>query len=285
MSAETRAPAGEAPPGDVFPGEAPAGWPAALGTADAWTDDAVLNGRLRLLQPRRGHRFGHDAVLLAAATPGRAGEHAVDLGAGVGAAGLLLAARVPGLRASLVEIEPALAVAATENARRNGLGDRVDAVALDVEAASDVFAAAGLAPGGADRVLTNPPFNDHRRLSASPDPERRRAHVAAADLTARWIAVAARLLRPGGTLTLIHPADRLGDLLAQLDRGFGAIAVLPIHGKPERPAIRVLVRAEKGGRAPLALWPGLVLTDAAGLPSAEAEAVLRGGATLPLAAS
>ncbi len=60
------------------------------------SEDAVLGGRLRLRQPLRGHRVGHDAILLAAATGGRAGEHAVDLGAGVGAAGLALAARVGG---------------------------------------------------------------------------------------------------------------------------------------------------------------------------------------------
>ena len=55
------------------------------------SDDAVLGGRLRLRQPLRGHRVGHDAILLAAATAAQAGEHAVDLGAGVGAAGLALA--------------------------------------------------------------------------------------------------------------------------------------------------------------------------------------------------
>ena len=76
------------------------------------SEDAVLGGRLRLRQPLTGHRVGHDAILLAAATGGRAGEHAVDLGAGVGAAGLALAARVAGLKVTLVEIDPALAALA-----------------------------------------------------------------------------------------------------------------------------------------------------------------------------
>src|SRR6266480_3222587 len=59
-------------------------------------EDAVLGGKLRLKQPRSGHRVGHDAILLAAACPARAGERVVDLGAGVGAAGLALAHRVEG---------------------------------------------------------------------------------------------------------------------------------------------------------------------------------------------
>src|SRR5262245_20733903 len=67
------------------------------------TEDAVLGGRLRLRQPRRGHRVGHDAILLAAATAALPGERAVELGSGVGAAGLALAARVPGLAVTLVE--------------------------------------------------------------------------------------------------------------------------------------------------------------------------------------
>src|SRR5665811_2498342 len=68
----------------------------------ATSEDAVLGGRLRLRQPLRGHRVGHDAILLAAATGGRASEQAVDLGAGVGAAGLALAARVGGLKVTPV---------------------------------------------------------------------------------------------------------------------------------------------------------------------------------------
>src|SRR3954471_19957724 len=90
--------------------------------ADEITEDAVLGGRLSLRQPRRGHRFGHDTILLAAATPARAREHALELGAGVGAAGLALAQRVPSLDVTLIEIDPELAGLAAENAERNGLG-------------------------------------------------------------------------------------------------------------------------------------------------------------------
>jgi len=46
----------------------------------ALTDDAVLGGRLKLYQPARGHRVGHDAILLAASTAAAAGDVAVDLG-------------------------------------------------------------------------------------------------------------------------------------------------------------------------------------------------------------
>jgi tRNA1(Val) A37 N6-methylase TrmN6 len=245
------------------------------------SEDAVLGGRLVLCQPRRGHRVGHDAILLAAATAAHAGEHAVDLGAGVGAAGLALARRVAGLTVTLVEIDPALAQLGRDNAERNGLADRARAVCLDVTASAGAFAAAGLESESADRVLMNPPFNVSE--NSSPEPGRRLAHAASQGTLRQWVRTASRLLRAGGVLTLIWRAEGLDDVLMELASAFGAIAVLPIHPKPGAPAIRVLARAAKGSRAPLVLLPGFVLADADGNPSAAAERVLRGGGLLPLA--
>ena len=246
------------------------------------TDDAVLGGCLRLTQKRRGHRVGHDAILLAAATDARPGDRVVDLGAGVGAAGLALAVRIPDVDVTLVENDPELAAIAAGNIERNGLPRRVRAVILDVFAPPEDFAARGLAPGMADRVLMNPPFNDPARQNASPDASRRMAHAAAEGALAGWVAAAERLLHSAGTLTLIWRADGLADVLAALDARFGGLAVLPVHGRAGQPAIRVLVHASRGSRAPLSLLPGLLLNDEDGRPTAEAESVLRDGAALPL---
>jgi tRNA1(Val) A37 N6-methylase TrmN6 len=240
------------------------------------TEDAVLGGRLHLRQPRRGHRVGHDAILLAAATGGAYGERAADFGAGVGAAGFALARRIPGLRVTLVEIDKALCELARQNAILNRLDERVEIVPGDV-------AQLELAPASFERVLMNPPFNDPARTNISPDPSRARAHVATPDTLANWVAVAARVLKPNGILTLIWRADGLNDVLNALSRGFGSVTVLPVHPRPNAAAIRVVVRAQKGGQAPLAMLPGLDLNEANGKPSADAEAVLRSGEPLPLA--
>jgi tRNA1(Val) A37 N6-methylase TrmN6 len=242
------------------------------------TDDAVLGGRLRLLQPRTGHRFGHDAILLAAAVSATAGERAVELGSGVGAAGLALAARIPGLSVSLVEIDASLAELAQENARRNGLADRVSTHCLDATAPT---VEADLAAASVDHVLSNPPFNDPARHSASPDPAHRSAHIGA-DL-GPWVATAARLLRPQGKLTLIYRADGLADVLNALADDFGSIAVVPIFPKLNAGAIRVVVRAIKGSGGALTLCPGLLLNES-GRPARAAEAILREGAALSFAA-
>ena len=250
-------------------------------TAVKVSEDAVLGGRLILRQPLKGHRVGHDAILLASACSAHRGDRLVDLGSGVGAAGLAVASRVENLAVTLVEIDPKLATLADQNAARNGLSEWVRAVCLDVAARPATFAAAGLAPAAADQVIMNPPFNVAH--NPSPDRGRRLAHVASHDTLARWVRTAARLLRPAGVLTLIWRADGLDAVLAALTPSFGAVTLLPIHPKPQAPAIRLLVRAVKASRAPLALLPGFFLADDAGLPTAQAEAVLRKGAVLPLA--
>jgi tRNA1(Val) A37 N6-methylase TrmN6 len=245
-----------------------------------FSEDALLGGKLVLRQPLRGHRFGHDAVLLAAATPARPGQHAIELGAGVGAAGLALARRVAGLNVTLIEVDPVLAALAHDNAGRNGMADRVRAVCFDIAADSAQFAASGVNPGSADHVLMNPPFNAPD--NASPDRGRRLARIAAPGTMAQWVDTAARLLRPQGGLTMIWRADGLAEVLAVLGENFGALAVLPVHPRPGAAAIRVLVSATKDSKAPLALLPGLLLAETDSKPSAQTEAVLRDGAALDL---
>lgn len=249
------------------------------------TDDGFLGGRLRLKQPVSGHRAGHDAILLSAATPARPGDRVVEFGAGVGAAGLALARRVPDIELAMVEIDPGLAGLAAANAAANGIAAR--AIALDVGAGARAFAAAGLRPDCADIVLMNPPFNHPSRQNASPQAARRTAHVASETTLATWVHAARRILRPGGKLTLIWRADGLAEVLAALGRGFGGVAIQPVHGKASRgkatlPAIRILAGATKGARAPLRLFESLRLNDAAGQPEPAAQAILAGDAPLPM---
>jgi tRNA1(Val) A37 N6-methylase TrmN6 len=252
-------------------------------TADdgEFTEDGFLDGRLRLRQPRIGHRAGHDAILLAAAVPARPGDRVVEFGAGVGAAGLALAARVGGLALTLVEIDAALARLAAANAVANGLAARV--VVADVGAAAATLARDGLSADSADSVLMNPPFNAAARHRPSPLPGRRLAHEATATTLAVWVHAARRCLRPGGRLTLIWRAEGLAEVVAALARGFGGVALVPVHPRADAPAIRVLATAVKGGRAPLVLHPGLVLADETGRPTPVADAVLRGRRILALA--
>jgi len=252
---------------------------------DPFTEDAFLGGRLRLRQPKSGHRAGHDAMLLAAATPVRPGDRVVDFGAGVGAAGLAVAKRAsgiePGIELVLIEIDAGLAGMARDNAAANAVA--ADVIVLDIASGAEAFAAAGLPPDSADVVLMNPPFNDAARHRASPDKAREIAHVATDSTLDSWIHAARRILKSGGVLALIWRADALSDVLAALDRGFGSLAILPVHGDASMPAIRVLVRAIKGGKAPTQLHAALLLNDESAVPNKKVQDILAGKDVLPLA--
>lgn len=242
------------------------------------TDDAVLGGKLKLLQPARGHRAGHDAILLAAAAP--SSQHAIDLGAGVGTAGLALLVRKIAERVTLVEIDSDLASLARENVKRNGFGERTEIVVTDALKLARKSGAEHPAAASADLVLMNPPFNDPSRKNISPDPTRRRAHSAADSDLDLWVGAAERLLAPNGKLALIHRPEAIEAILAMLKGRFGAAEFIPIFPRADAPAIRLIVRAIKGRRTPPAMLPGIVLNDANNQPTEAANRILRDAAAL-----
>lgn len=244
--------------------------------APAVTEDALLNGRLRLTQPAKGHRAGTDAVLLAAATPPTDGL-IIDVGAGVGTVGLMLALRHAAARAILLERDPVYAALARRNAEANGFAARVTVAETDVLAALP-RRSAGVRNESADVVVTNPPFYEAGSSRRSRDPLRGAAHVIEGSLSG-WLRACVTLLRPGGILALIHRPEALGAILEAIGRGAGGISVRAIHPKADAKAIRIVVRATKGSRAPLELLPPLVLHDAAGVFTREAQ-VLHDGMAL-----
>jgi tRNA1(Val) A37 N6-methylase TrmN6 len=239
------------------------------------TRDALLGGRVRLDQPAKGFRIAIDTVLLAAAVPAKPGERIADLGAGVGGAALCLAARQAGADVTGYEIDPALVAVANANAVLNRVGDRVRFLAADVgtfRAPRRRF----------DHVMTNPPFHDAGRATGSPDTRKARANMIERDAFLAWMKMAAKLARPGGTVTIIDKTARLGELLAALDGPLGALRVLPVMPRLGAPATRTIVRGIVGRRTPLAVLHPLVLHERDGRYRPEAEAILREGEPLAL---
>jgi len=244
--------------------------------------DAWLGGRLTLVQPRRGHRAGTDAALLAAAADLPDGRFA-DVGAGVGTVALAILRRRPDASADLVEIDAGLAALAARNAERNGLADRARILRLDMCDAS-ARRAAGLADGEAEAVVTNPPFFDPGTVRISPDGARARTHVFAGEPGAAslvgWIRACVAILKPGGRFVMIHRPDALATILAAAENRLGSLALVPVHPRAGVAAHRLLVSGVKGSKAPLRIAPGLVLHEADGRLTAEADAIHRGEALI-----
>lgn len=230
--------------------------------------DGLLDGRVRLHQPRSGYRVAVDPVLLAAACPATAGARVLDLGCGVGAASLCLLARVPDLVVVGLELQSELTALARANAAQNGAADRFAPVVGDV-GRPPVRAAAF------DHVIANPPYHRAGHGRAPSDPIASAANVETRAELTEWLAAACGLVRPKGTVTLIHRADRLDEVLTGLRRAAGDIAVRPIRPKPGADARRVVVHARPGVAAPMRLAPDLVLHGADGEFTPEAQAVLR----------
>ena len=245
----------------------------------AATEDRLLAGRVRLLQAAQGYRVAIDPVILAAAVPARAGDRVLDLGCGSGAAALCLLARVPGVAATGLECDPTAAALARDNAAANGRAEDFRVLEGELLAPPPELRAARF-----DHVLLNPPYLDPARARLPADPDRRRSHGEAAAGLADWLDLALRRLRDDGSLSVIHRAERLDEILAALAGRAGGIVVFPLWpgGAEAKPAKRIVVRARKGSRAPLSLHPGLVLHRPDGGFTPAADAVLRDAAPLPI---
>ncbi|AMJ58994.1 tRNA1(Val) (adenine(37)-N6)-methyltransferase [Bosea sp. PAMC 26642] len=241
-------------------------------------EDRLLDGRLLLRQPRKGHRAGSDAILLAAAIPALGEGPLLDMGAGVGTVGLAVALAQPALRVVLVERDPDLVALAQANIAANGCTERVAVFGADIEGSSAALTTAGLCTGQFACIAMNPPFFAARTTRPSPVPNRRAAHVADGTLEG-WLKAARRLLKPDGRICIIHRAEALAEILAGLAKGFGAVEIRPIQPTADRPAIRVLVAASRGSKKPAVLLPAFVLHHQDGRFTPESEAIHRGQAT------
>lgn len=244
----------------------------------AETCNDFLGGQLRIWQPAQGYRAGVDAVLLASAVPARAGDSVLDLGCGVGVAGLCVAARVPGVALTGLELQAGYAAMA----RRNGAGNGVDFEVVEGDLAQ-------MPPALRERqfthVIANPPYFDRAASTAASDSGREVAMGEDTPLET-WVRVAAKRAAPKGTVTFIHRAERLPDLLAGFVAHLGSVQIIPLIPRRGRPARLVIVQGRKGGRAAPVLHDGWLLHQGNRHEvdgddyTPETSAILRGGAAM-----
>jgi tRNA1(Val) A37 N6-methylase TrmN6 len=178
----------------------------------------VLNRRVQLYQPVEGFRTSLDSVMLAAACPAKAGQSVLDLGCGVGSAGLCVAARVKGIVLSGIDIQADHIELAGKNALLNGVAASfICADIRDYEGAPQ------------DHVIANPPFSEAGKHTPSPSSSKAlaRGHMEE-DLNLKdWIDAGFHNIKNGGTLTVIHMAGETHTIIQALGKRFGAVEITP----------------------------------------------------------
>lgn len=218
------------------------------------TADSLLQGRVRLYQPARGARMSLDPVLLAGFLAAPYGRF-LDIGCGAGPLSFLLLARDPEATGVGVEIQPRLAQLAARGRDENGWAERFQVVEGDVRALD-----APAAPF--DLVVTNPPY---RTLASSPPSPVRERALAHHELTLRleeWVAVASRVVRPGGRVAAILPAPRAGELASRLESSeLRPRRTRLVHPRAGDPASRILIEARAGEGENGVVEPPLVVHE------------------------
>lgn len=228
----------------------------------------VLNKQVRLKQAVDGFRTSMDSVMLAAACPAKDGQEILDMGCGVGSAGLCVLHRVQGLHLTGIDIQDDHVAIASENAAFNDMQDRSEFICSDVRAYKKETSY--------HHVICNPPYLETGAHLRSPSEAKATAMGHSDDLrTKDWVGNGYRLLKPEGSLTMIHEAGKLDKILQAMEGRFGAIEVIPLWPKLGIPAKRVIVRAIKGRKTPVRIHPGLILHDEGGGYTVEAERILR----------
>lgn len=241
------------------------------------SEDALLGGRVRLRQPLDGARASIDPVFLAASVPVEPGQLVLDIGCGTGAAMLCVAVREPQCRVTGLERQRELVRIAGDNIILNGMAARASVMVGDLLSPPPRISA-----GAFDHVIANPPYLNRERANDTANPARAEATIEGDAELGDWVRFALTMAKPKGTVTLIHRADRIDAVLAQVAGRAGEVVVFPLWPSVGKPASRIIVRVRKQAASPARLAVGLVLHEADGRFSQAAEAVLRGGYALVL---
>ena len=227
----------------------------------------VLDKRVELAQPKDGFRTSIDAILLAAACPAKAGDNILDLGCGLGSAALCVLRRVEGTSLTGIDILPEAVELSQHNAMLNKMEQRTHFRCVDIRDFDSL---------SFDHVICNPPYLDAGEHIRSPSEAKATAMgFGEDDMDLKdWIDCAHRSIQGQGSLTMVHRADALDDIIRSMGKRFGAIDVFPLWPRPGMNAKRVIVRARKNRKTGTSIHAGLALHEGEGYTT-EAERILR----------
>jgi tRNA1(Val) A37 N6-methylase TrmN6 len=241
------------------------------------TENYLLGGRILVRQPAQGYRVAIDPIFLAASIHVQEGDSILDIGAGVGAASLCLAHRVPTCKVVGLDIQRSNVRLAMENSELNKMRGRVEVLLGDI-----LQPPPRLAAGTFAHVMANPPYLEDQKTNLSPTCHKQLSHTEGPVTLEQWAKFSLLMVRPKGTITFIHRADRLPDILACFHGKLGDMIIFPLWPGQGKPAKRVLIQGRKSTHGLTILSQGLTLHYPDGRYTEAAERILRDGAELLL---
>lgn len=237
-----------------------------------YTEDYLLNKRVKIFQPISGYRASIDAVFLASLIDShkiKSGAKILDIGSGTGAVSLCLAHRLKDKKTQIIglEIQPELVDLANQSATSNDFSNMLHYKLCDIRKKTS------LTPGSFDVVVTNPPYSDHDM--PSPKESKKLAHnMEDFDLT-KWLSFSLKMLKPKGIIALINRTEALNQILSAMHNKAGNIKIIPLYSKQGQAAKRIIIMAEKGSHGLTSILPPLYTHNEDGSYSDNAEQILR----------
>lgn len=241
------------------------------------TIDALLGGRLRIIQKKSGYRFSIDALLLAHFVALKEGEECLELGTGSGVVALILALRCRCKRVRGIDIQEELVSMARRSAEMNDLAGMIEIQRGDVRHPESICG-----PRSFDAVVFNPPYRRLRSGRMNPDPAKAIARHEVAGKLGDFLAAAAHALKEGGRVYAIYPAKRMVELIVRM-RGnrIEPKRLRIVHSRPGGRGEFLLVEGVNGGREELILLPPLFIYGEGSAYSSEMTAIFRDLSSFP----
>ncbi len=234
----------------------------------------VLDKKLALYQTPNGFRTSMDSVMLGAACPAKPNQSILDLGCGVGSVGLCAIYRIENTTLTGIDIQEDHIELAQKNAATNNMEGRAEFITADIRKAKlgNIF----------DHVICNPPYKEAGAHIKSPSLSKARAmgHIEDDMDLQSWIACAHRHIKGQGSLTLIHEAGQIDNIIHALygkngGKKFGAVEIFPLYPKQGSPAKRVIIRAWKHKKSPATIHQGIIMHESNGDYTKQADRILK----------
>jgi len=239
-----------------------------------YTNDYLLDKKVKIYQPIDGYRASSDAVLLSAMPDSNLrNTRILDVGSGTGAISLCLAHRLQNNNVQIIglELQEELVELSDKSAKDNGFSF-LNYYQADIR---QKLKTEFYKPCSFDVVVSNPPYSEHDM--PSPNSSKATAHNHHDFDLQSWLTFCLKSLKPFGKLYMINRAEALSDICCILHGKAGNINILPIYSKQGQTAKRIIISAQKDSKTPSRILPPIFVHDDSGKYSEIGEKILRQG--------